>query len=120
MPRSFELTLPETDVSLLAELTRVLGDQGQIFEAEEDWRSLQAMKLIVELGSGGTGAILGTVEVAKLLIKLRDRIRAAFQDRPLASQSRIRVLEEGAEIGLVDASDEQLQALAEESLREVR
>ena len=58
--------------------------------------------------------------MAKLLIKLRDRIRAAFQDRPLGSQSRIKVLGEGTEIALVDASDEQLQALAEESQREER
>lgn len=120
MQRPFEITLPETDVSLLGELTHVLGDEGQVFEAPEDWRSFEEAKLIVELVSGGTGALLGTIEVAKLLIKMRDKVRAALQDRPQAGRSRIKVVGDEREIALVDASDADLYTLAEQSQKDGR
>lgn len=120
MPRPFEITLPETDVSLLGELTHALGDEGQVFEAPEDWRSFEEAKLIVELGSDSTGAILGTVEVAKILIKLRDKVRAALQDRPHVERSRIKVLGDAGALALVEASDADLHKLAEQSQKEGR
>ena len=113
MPRPFVITLSEPDDELRDAIARALGDQGEIHEPPPDY-GIEEVKLIVELVASGTGAILGTVEVAKLLLKLRDIVKGRRQQKRV----RIKVLDGGADVVLTEVTDEELHKLAEESRRD--
>lgn len=113
MPRPFVITLPEPDDEFRDAIARALGEDAEIHEHPPDY-GIEEIKLIIEIAAGVSGVIVGIPEVVKVLGKLRDVVKR----RAKPKRFRIQVLDGGTDVVLVEATDEQLQKLAEESRKD--
>lgn len=116
MPRPFEITIHETHHAFVEEFTRVLEGEAEVHEPPADFSGHEVLKLIVEVLSD-TGKVVGGAAAAyKVLCSIRDLARA----RAKSKRMRIKVLGDGTDIALVDATDADLHKLAEESQKSER
>ncbi len=108
MPRPFVLSLPEADPELREAIARALGDAAEIHEPPPA-QGVDEVKLILDLAVDGAALVGALAAVRNVVSKWRDRNRG----RP--KRFRIKVLGGGEDIALVEATDEELKKLADES-----
>ena len=106
MPRPFVLSLPEADAELRDAIARALGDAAKVHEPPVV-RGAETVKLILDFVVDGTAVVTALVA-----------LRNWYKNRPKPKRLRIKVLGGGDDIALVEATDEELRKLAEESRRD--
>ena len=106
MSRPFVLSLPEADPELCDAIARELRGAAEVHEPPPD-RGVETVKLILDFVVDGT-------TLAATLVALRNW----YKNRPKPKRLRIKVLGSGDDIALVEATDEELRKLAEESRRD--
>ena len=105
MPRPLVLSLPDADAELREAIARELAGAAEVHDPPADY-GIGEVKLILDFVTDGA-------EIAAALVALR----AWYQSRPKPKRLRIKVLGDGEDIALVEATDEELKKLAEESRR---
>ncbi|XXY54499.1 hypothetical protein WME91_25545 [Sorangium sp. So ce269] len=113
MPRPFVITLPEPDDELRDAIARALGEDAQVHELPADY-GIEEVKLILEIVADGAGAVAGIAGLVTVLGKLRDIVKR----RASPKRVRFKVLDGGTDVVLTEATDEELQQLAEESRKD--
>ena len=106
MPRPFVLSLPEADPELREAIARALGDAAEVHEPPPT-QGVEGVKLILDFVVDGTAIVAALVS-----------LRRWYKSRPRPKRLRIKVLGGGEDIALVEATDEELKKLAEESRRD--
>ena len=111
MPLPFEITIHETHYTFAEEFARELEGEAEVHEPPADFSGHEVLKLVVEVLSDTSKVVGGVAAAYKVLCSIRDFARA----RAKSKRMRIKVLGDGTDIALVDATDDDLRKLAEES-----
>jgi hypothetical protein len=104
VPRPFVLSLPEADPELREAIARALGDTAEVHEPPP---ALEGVKLILDFVVDGAAIVTALAS-----------LRRWYKNRPRPKRLRIKVLGGREDIALVEATDEELKKLAEESRRD--